>query len=149
MGYLFQSYALFPHLSVRQNILFGAPGEAPVPSAGIVRSLELDALLERTVGRLWGGERQRVALARALHARRDVLLLDEPLAAIDLRRRRRIIDGLRQIRDNLRLPIIVVTHMPEEAALLADYVVILDNGDVTMSGPTRDLLPRDAGGSVT
>ena len=140
VGYVPQDVLLFPHLSARRNILFGAPGDLPTLDAGILRSLELDSLLDRAVGRLSGGERQRVALARALHARPDVLLLDEPLAAIDLGRRRRIIDALRQIRDDLRIPIIVVTHVPEEAALLADHVVVLDNGAVTGAGPTRDLL---------
>ena len=142
VGYVPQDVLLFPHLSVRRNILFGTPDGAGVLSSEILRLLELEPLLDRSVGRLSGGERQRVALARALHARPDVLLLDEPLAAIDLRRRRRIIDALRQIRDDLRVPIIVVTHMPEEAALLAEHVVFLDNGEVTAMGTASDLFPH-------
>jgi molybdate transport system ATP-binding protein len=99
--------------------------------------LELEALMNRRVGLLSGGERQRVAMARALYSGPDVLLLDEPLAAVDLPRRRRIVDALLGIRDELAVPLIYVTHLPEEALTVADWAVLIDNGRIVAAGPPK------------
>ena len=99
--------------------------------------------MDRRVTSLSGGERQRVALARALHSGPDVLLLDEPLAAVDLARRRRIVEALLRIRDELGVPLVYVTHSPEEAIAVADYAIELEDGRVAAAGDPRDLL--DAG----
>jgi molybdate transport system ATP-binding protein len=90
--------------------------------------------MERRVASLSGGERQRVALARALMSHPDVLLLDEPMAAIDLPRRRRILDVLLRIRDGLRVPLIYVAHSPEEVLRIADWVLVMDAGRITSRG---------------
>jgi molybdate transport system ATP-binding protein len=102
--------------------------------------LELDALLDRPVASLSGGERQRVALARALYAQPAALLLDEPLAAVDLPRRRRIVDALARVRDELGVPIVYVTHMPEEALLIADWAVRIVGGRVEAVGAPREVI---------
>jgi len=93
--------------------------------------------MDRRVASLSGGERQRVAMARALYSGPEVLLLDEPLAAVDLPRRRRIVDALIRIRDELSVPLIYVTHLPEEALTVADWAVLIDNGRIAASGPPR------------
>jgi molybdate transport system ATP-binding protein len=82
-------------------------------------------------------------MARALYSRPDVLLLDEPLAAVDLPRRRRIVDALIDIRDELSVPLIYVTHLPEEALTVADWAVLVDNGRIAASGPPRAVMPSD------
>ena len=109
----------------------------------LIDLLELSTLMDRRVGSLSGGERQRVAMARALFSGPDVLLLDEPLAAVDLPRRRRIVDALLGIRDELSVPLIYVTHLPEEALTVADWTVLIDNGRIAASGPPRDVMPAD------
>ena len=142
-GYVPQDILLFPHLNVRQNVTYGLR-EGNRPDLGLlVDLLELSALMDRRVGSLSGGERQRVAMARALFSGPDVLLLDEPLAAVDLPRRRRIVDALLGIRDELSVPLIYVTHLPEEALTVADWTVLIDNGRITASGPPRDVMPAD------
>jgi molybdate transport system ATP-binding protein len=142
-GYVPQDILLFPHLNVRQNVTYGLR-EGNRPDLGLlVDLLELSALMDRGVGSLSGGERQRVAMARALFSGPDVLLLDEPLAAVDLPRRRRIVDALLGIRDELSVPLIYVTHLPEEALTVADWTVLIDNGRITASGPPRDVMPAD------
>jgi molybdate transport system ATP-binding protein len=135
-----QDVLLFPHLSVEQNITYAAPRRADVDPNGLADLLGLDALLSRKVSSLSGGERQRVALARALHSGPDVLLLDEPLAAVDLKRRRTIVDALVAIRDDLHLPLLYVTHSPDEVRLIADYAVILDEGKVVAVGKPEEVL---------
>ena len=101
VGYVPQDLLLFPHLDVRQNITYAAPRRSDLDAPNLTHLLGLTPLLDRRVARLSGGERQRVALARALHSGPDVLLLDEPLAAVDLARRRMILDTLVAIRDDL------------------------------------------------
>ena len=103
--------------------------------------LDLSGLMDRRVASLSGGERQRVAMARALHSAPDVLLLDEPLAAVDLARRRRILDALLAVRDDLHVPIVYVTHSPEEARAIADYALVMDEGQVVAAGAPNDVLP--------
>ena len=141
VGYVPQDLLLFPHLDVRQNITYGRPRRRNVDADTLAHLLGLTTLMDRRVTRLSGGERQRVALARALHSGPEVLLLDEPLAAVDLARRRKILDALIAIRDDLHVPLIYVTHSPQEARAVADYAVVLDEGNVTAAGTPQDVLP--------
>src|SRR5262245_17252207 len=130
VGYVPQDVALFPHMNVRRNMLYGRrPGHRPdLPVvAGI---LEVESLLERGAGGPAGGEGQGAALARALMSSPEVLLLDEPLAAVDVELRRRILPYLARVRDELGTPIIYVTHDRAEVALFADEVVVLEEGRV-------------------
>jgi molybdate transport system ATP-binding protein len=96
--------------------------------------------MDRRVASLSGGERQRVALARALHSGPDLLLLDEPFAAVDRPRRDRIAAALLRIRDDLGVPIVYVTHAPDEAALLTDYAIVMSDGHVVAAGSPREVL---------
>ena len=102
--------------------------------------LEIESLVDREVGALSGGERQRVALGRALMSGPSLLLLDEPLAAVDVPLRRRILPYLERVRDELHLPIVYVSHDRDEVQRLADYVVVLDAGRVTAAGAPSSLL---------
>jgi molybdate transport system ATP-binding protein len=130
IGYVPQDVALFPHMLVRGNLLYGRhPGVSPDLDR-VVGMLEIDALLGRRVTDLSGGERQRVALGRALMSGPSLLLLDEPLAAVDVPLRRRILPYLRRVRDELTVPIIYVSHDRDEVDELADVVVRIDSGRV-------------------
>ncbi len=139
VGYVPQDLALFPHLDVRRNILYGAGGGAGVDFDAIVAMLEIGGMLGREVGALSGGERQRVALARALVAAPALLLLDEPLAALDRPLRERVLPYLVRIRDELSIPMIYVSHDPGEVSAIADWVLVLEQGRVVQRGPA-DLL---------
>jgi molybdate transport system ATP-binding protein len=135
VGYVPQDVALFPHMNVRSNVSYGRrPGQRPDIDA-VTAILEVRQLLDRSVGQLSGGERQRVALARALMSGPELLLLDEPLAAVDVELRRRIIPYLVRVRDELSVPILYVTHDRAEARRLADEVLVLDNGRVVRHCP--------------
>ena len=130
VGYVPQDVALFPHMNVRRNLLYGRhPGISPDLDR-VVGMLEIAALLDRRVTDLSGGERQRVALGRALMSGPSVLLLDEPLAAVDVPLRRRILPYLQRVRDELVVPIIYVSHDRDEVEALADVVVMVDGGQV-------------------
>ena len=140
VGYVAQDVSLFPHLSVRRNVLYGRRPGQRLELATVAAMLEIEPLLDRGATQLSGGERQRVALARALMSSADVLLLDEPLAAVDLELRRRILPYLERVRDELRVPIIYVTHSPDEVHAIADAVIVMDNGRVVKSGPPSQVL---------
>jgi molybdate transport system ATP-binding protein len=140
IGYVAQDVALFPHMSVRRNVLYGRRDGQRLSLETVVRMLEIAPFLDRQVPQLSGGERQRVALARALMSAPELLLLDEPLAAVDVERRRRILPYLERVRDELMVPIIYVTHDPSEVRQLADHVVILDEGRVVDTGPPETAL---------
>ena len=143
IGYVPQDILLFPHLNVRENVTYGLRDGTRPDLRVLVELLELSALMDRRVSSLSGGERQRAAMARALYSGPDVLLLDEPLAAVDLPRRRRIVDALLGIRDELSVPLIYVTHLPEEALTVADWAVLIDGGRIVASGRPRDVMPSD------
>lgn len=130
VGYVLQDTALFPHMNVRRNVLYGRRRGQKLELDVVVTMLEVGDLLERRVPDLSGGERQRVALARALMSAPDLLLLDEPLAAVDVERRRRILPYLVRVRDELRVPVIYVSHDRAEVDTLADRVIVLENGRV-------------------
>ena len=131
VGYVPQDVALFPHMNVRRNLLFGRhPGLSPDLDR-VVGMLEIDALVDRRVTDLSGGERQRVAVGRALMSGPSLLLLDEPLAAVDVPLRRRILPYLRRVRDELKIPIVYVSHDRDEIEELADVVVTLEQGRVS------------------
>jgi molybdate transport system ATP-binding protein len=130
VGYVPQDPALFPHMNVRRNVLYGRRPGQKLELDVVARMLEVGDLVERRVADLSGGERQRVALARALMSAPDVLLLDEPLAAVDVERRRRILPYLLRVRDDLGVPVIYVSHDRAEVDQLADRVIVLDEGRV-------------------
>lgn len=130
VGYVPQDVALFPHMDVRRNLLYGRhPGVSPDLDR-VVGMLEIAPLIDRRVTDLSGGERQRVAVGRALMSGPSVLLLDEPLAAVDVPLRRRILPYIRRVRDELKIPILYVSHDREEVEELADVVVRLDGGRI-------------------
>lgn len=141
VGYVPQDVLLFPHLDVRRNVTYATQRRAHTDVDALARLLELSPLMDRRVGSLSGGERQRVALARALYSGPSVLLLDEPLAAVDLGRRRKIIDALLAIRDELHVPLVYVTHSPDEARAIADHALVIDEGRVVAAGAPVEVLP--------
>jgi molybdate transport system ATP-binding protein len=130
VGYVTQDVALFPHLNVRRNVLYGRRDSQRLALDQVAGMLEVAGLLDRRIQQLSGGERQRVALARALMSVPEVLLLDEPLAAVDVERRRRILPYLERVRDELAVPIVYVTHDAEEVRRIADRVIVLEEGKV-------------------
>ncbi|HEX5757747.1 MAG TPA: ATP-binding cassette domain-containing protein [Thermoanaerobaculia bacterium] len=144
IGYVPQDGALFPHLSVRRNVLYGhrpqdgGPGAATLEHVAAV--LELGPLLDRGVGDLSGGERQRVALARALLSSPRLLLLDEPLAALDRPLKARILPYLKAVRGEFGVPMLYVTHDPEEVLALCDEVLVLERGKLVARGAPREIL---------
>ena len=139
IGYVPQDAGLFPHLTARDNVRFGARADAAAV-AGAVATLEIGGLLERRPGSLSGGEKQRVALARALATRPRLLLLDEPLAALDVGLRERILPYLLRVRDEWKTPVLYVTHNVGEALALSSRVLLLRAGRVEAVGPPFDLL---------
>ncbi|TGE00247.1 molybdenum ABC transporter ATP-binding protein [Methylobacterium nonmethylotrophicum] len=146
IGTVFQDARLMPHLSVRQNLLFGrffARHRPGGPSLEAVADLlGIAALLERRPAGLSGGERQRVAIGRALLARPRLLLMDEPLSALDEGRKAEILPYVARLRDEARVPIVYVSHAVAEVARLADTVVVLEEGRMTACGPAAEILRR-------
>jgi len=144
LGYVFQEASLFDHLDVAGNLRFAhrRAGREAAPLAPLVDWMGIASLLERRPAELSGGERQRVAIVRALATQPRLLLLDEPLAALDLARRREILPWLERLRDELKIPMLYVTHSGDEVARLADHLVLLDTGRVLASGPLAGTLAR-------
>jgi molybdate transport system ATP-binding protein len=143
LGWVPQDAALFPHLSVDENIRFGAPRAGSAGASRLAQALavlELEPLLARRTSELSGGERQRVAIARALASGPRALLLDEPLASLDLPLRARVLPYLLRVRDELDLPILYITHDPDEAILVGEVAIVLDAGRVVATGPPREVL---------
>ncbi|GAB6043993.1 molybdenum ABC transporter ATP-binding protein [Endothiovibrio diazotrophicus] len=146
IGYVFQEASLFSHRSVRGNLEYGyrriPPGLRRVELAQAVEWLGIGHLLDRAPARLSGGERQRVAIARALLTSPRVLLMDEPLSALDLKSKGEILPYLEQLHDTLEIPVLYVTHSPEEVARLADHLVVMEGGRAVASGPLGETLAR-------
>lgn len=143
IGFVPQEGALFPHLTVRKNLLYGFDTPRPRPAGvtleHVTAVLEIAPLLERAIGTLSGGEKQRVALGRALLAAPRLLLLDEPLAGLDAPLRERLLPYLARVRDEFAIPMLYVTHSPDEVVALCDSVLVLANGRVTARGKPADL----------
>jgi molybdate transport system ATP-binding protein len=146
VGYLFQDYALFPHLRVRENIAYPLARTHRNTRVSVVGGLldrfELGMLAERFPSQLSGGQQQRVALARALASRPRLLLLDEPLSALDAPARDEMRRALRSILAELDIPVVLVTHDAREAISLADYALVMDEGVVLQQGPVEEVFGR-------
>ncbi|MGP1629566.1 MAG: molybdenum ABC transporter ATP-binding protein [Giesbergeria sp.] len=152
LGYVFQEASLFEHLSVRGNIAYAqkrvgtaqrdAPAHASVAVQHAIDLLGLAALMERRPATLSGGERQRVAIARALAAQPRVLLMDEPLAALDAGRKAELLPYLEALQRTLAIPVLYVSHALDEVARLATHMVLLEAGRVRASGSTQELMAR-------
>ncbi len=146
LGYVFQEASLFPHLSVKKNLIFGLqripPTECQIELAQVVEWLGIAHLLDRKPLHLSGGERQRVAIGRALLTSPRLLLMDEPLSALDDRSKQEILPYLERLHDALSIPIIYVSHSIDEVARLADHLVLLEQGRVQASGPIAEVMTR-------
>jgi molybdate transport system ATP-binding protein len=144
-GFVFQDARLFPHLTVAGNLRYAmrrAEGPEVVRFDEVVRLLDITDLMERHTDRLSGGERQRCAIARALLTRPRLLLLDEPLAALDDARKAELLPYLERLRDALSIPMIYVSHSMREVARLADHLVLLNRGGAQASGPVTEVTAR-------
>lgn len=146
IGYVIQESALFPHLDVRRNLAYGLNR---IPAAArrialdrVIELLGIGHLLERRPGTLSGGERQRVAIARALATSPQLLLMDEPLAALDAKRKAELLPYLDRLHEELGIPIVYVSHAVDEVARLADHLVLMEAGRVIADGPLPDMLAR-------
>ncbi|ADC61831.1 molybdenum ABC transporter ATP-binding protein [Allochromatium vinosum] len=146
LGYVFQEASLFPHLTARGNLEYGMKrvGNAMDGAAleQAVALLGIGHLLDRRPHQLSGGERQRVAIARALAVQPRLLLMDEPLAALDLKRKQEILPYLERLHDALEIPVLYVSHSPDEVARLADTVVLMEQGRVRAQGAVNELFSR-------
>ena len=152
LGYVFQESSLLPHLSVAENLNFGlkrawksassAQTEANKALLASVELLGIGSLLQRMPAELSGGERQRVAIARAIAMQPQLLLMDEPLASLDAARRQEIFPWLARLRDELKTPMLYVTHSAEEVTRLADHLLVLDRGQVKAQGPVNQVLTQ-------
>jgi molybdate transport system ATP-binding protein len=146
IGYVPQEGALFPHLSVRKNILFGAGRSADISRSKsismehVLSVLEIGSLLDRPVTKLSGGEAQRVALARAILSQPRLLLLDEPLASLDIGLKEKILPYLARVRDEFAIPMIYVTHNLTEVLTLADWVLMIRQGRLVTQGVPKEAL---------
>ena len=145
IGYVFQDANLFPHLSVLKNLRYGQSRSRSTPAIALDQAITLlgiEHLLHRKPAELSGGEKQRVGIARALAVSPQLLLMDEPLAALDLARKREILPYLQTLHDELQIPILYVTHSPDEVARLADHLVVMSGGRALAQGPLTELLSR-------
>ena len=146
IGYIFQDARLFPHMTVRQNLRYGrffTPADERYAETGrVVEMLGIGHLLDRRPGLLSGGEKQRVAIGRALIASPRLMLMDEPLAALDEARKAEILPYIERLRDEAGIPIVYVSHSVAEVARLATGVVALAGGRVVASGPAAEVLER-------
>lgn len=146
LGYVFQEASLFPHLTARGNLEYGMRRSAErldtVALDHVIDLLGIGGLLDRRPHQLSGGERQRVAIARALAVKPRLLLMDEPLSALDLKRKQEILPYLERMHDGLDIPVLYVSHAPDEVARLADHIVGLEEGKVVAQGPLAETLAR-------
>ncbi|WJG28718.1 molybdenum ABC transporter ATP-binding protein ModC [Vibrio furnissii] len=139
IGYVFQEARLFPHYTVRGNLNYGVRRKDAAYFASVVSLLALEPLLERYPNALSGGEKQRVAIGRALLSQPDLLLMDEPLASLDMPRKREVMPFLEQLAQQVEIPIVYVTHSMNEILRLADHLVVIDQGSVVASGPIEQV----------
>lgn len=146
VGYVFQEARLFPHMTVRDNLLYGyrrvERADRPIAPDPVIGLLGLGHLLDRRPGKLSGGEKQRVALGRALLAQPRVLLLDEPLAALDSARKAEILPYIERLRDEMHIPMVLVSHAIEEVVRLASSVALIAEGRIRAFGGVREVLGR-------
>jgi len=146
LGYVFQDARLFPHLDVRRNLDYGrrrVPSSDDVAMDGVIELLGIGPLMARKPDRLSGGERQRVAIARALAVSPRLLLMDEPLAALDQARKQEVLPYLERLHKALSIPVLYVSHAMDEVARLADHMLVLESGRVVAQGATMDLMLRE------
>jgi molybdate transport system ATP-binding protein len=152
VGMVFQSPSLFPHLTVEENVAYGIrAGERRERAREWLALLGIEHLRDRYPASLSGGEQQRVALARALASEPQLLLLDEPLSAVDVPTRARLLEEILLLEQRTRLPFLYVTHSVGEAARIADEVILLDEGRIQKQGPAAEVLrewPRGAEGQL-
>jgi molybdate transport system ATP-binding protein len=152
VGFLFQHYALFPHLTVAGNVAFGVRrmprAERRQRLAEILALFEIQDLANRYPSQISGGQQQRVALARVMVRRPRLLLLDEPLSALDATLRENLRWELRRLLDELHVPVVMVTHDRVEAIALADELIVMENGGIRQAGPVHEVFTRPADLSV-
>lgn len=142
LGLVFQDAKLFPHMNVEKNLTYSSWAGGRLNDFDfdhVVEVLGLGALLARKPQNLSGGEKQRVAIGRALLSAPKLLLLDEPLASLDMERRRALLPFLKAIRSEFDIPMVFISHNPEDVSHLAEHLVLIDNGRVTESGAVRDV----------
>ena len=142
IGYVPQDLALFPHLTVKKNLLFGyRPSlfETPISPDHITEVLEIGPILHRRIESLSGGEKQRVAFWRAILASPRLLLLDEPLANLDVSLKKKMLDTLQRLRKEFSIPMLYVSHDPEEVVQLCDEIIVLEAGQVVAKGKPEEL----------
>ena len=143
VGYVFQEANLFPHLTVLKNLEFGVKRNDSAKRyeqlAQAIALLDIEGLLGRKPERLSGGERQRVAIARTLAVCPELLLMDEPLAALDMPRKREILPFLKRVHREMAIPVLYVSHSPAEVRRLADHLIVMDAGKVTAIGSLEDM----------
>ena len=146
LGYVFQEASLFDHLDVKGNLEYGVrripQNERRISLDNAVDLLEISHLLDRKPATLSGGERQRVSIARALAVSPRLLLMDEPLAAVDFDHKQEILPYIESLHQELDIPVIHVSHIPEEVARLADQVVLLESGSVVAAGTVHEIFTR-------
>jgi molybdate transport system ATP-binding protein len=146
IGYVFQDDRLFPHMTVQNNLIYGTPKNRDVANSlnltDITGLLELAPLLERRPRTLSGGEKQRVAIGRALLSNPKLLLMDEPLASIDVQHRFEILPFIQRVREKTGITIIYVTHALEEVIFIADQIILLSEGQVTAQGTIEEIMSR-------
>lgn len=145
IGYVFQEASLFAHLTVMGNLRYGRKRTTDRQRVSLEQAIELLGiahLLNRKPDRLSGGERQRISIARALAVSPRLLLMDEPLAALDLKRKQEILPYLERLHDELKIPVLYVSHSPDEVARLADHLVMMEGGRVLADGSLTDTLAR-------
>ena len=151
-GFVFQSYALFPHMTALQNVMeaFGdlPQSEREEAARALLARVHLDTHGERRPAELSGGEQQRVAVARALARRPDVLLMDEPFSAVDRMTRRKLRQELEELRRELPMPIVLVTHDLDDVRRLADRLCVMHRGRILQSGATADVLVHPANETI-
>jgi len=139
VGYVFQESRLFPHMKVSSNLKYGVKTPDQKHFDQVVGLLSLEALLDRYPAKLSGGEKQRVAIGRALLSKPSILLMDEPLASLDLPRKREVMPFLENLSESVKIPIVYVTHSLNEILRLSNYLVILDQGKVLSAGQTEQV----------